>query len=324
VPIALPAEPSAAEPPAAEPPAAEPPAAEPPAAEPPAAEPPAGPARDPAAARALADHLLAAGMARQAFVELEREAYAATDPAQAAAWHREAGALLWRAGRWDDAAAHFAALGADPQARLALGYSLARDQRWAPAASVLDRVDLPAAAYLDGFVALERHDPSGALSQWQRVPATDPLGPSAAALVSEVSAWGPVPYRAPALAGVLSAVVPGSGQAYGGRWGEALSALVVNGLLIASGVELGRRDLWFGLGVVCVFEAGFYGGNVMSAVNGARRFNRRAWERRLGPVEGQHGLQLSPGATGWQATTPDPGAAAGGPERRAAEQAPGG
>lgn len=243
-------------------------------------------------------------MPRQAYTELLREALAADDPLVAMAWHREAGALLWQSKRWPDATQHFAALGDQPDARLGLAYSLVGDDRLVPAAAVLATLSAPEARYLDGFVALHRHDPAGAVSRWRSLPADSALAPTAALAADLVADWGTVPFRSPPAAGVMSALLPGSGQAYAGRWGEAASALVVNGLLIASAVELGRRQLWFGMGVVLVFESGFYGGNIMNAVNGARRFNRRTWEDRIGPIEGRYGMRLAPGPEGWQATTP--------------------
>ncbi|MCK6506496.1 hypothetical protein L6R53_24505 [Myxococcota bacterium] len=243
-------------------------------------------------------------MPRQAYAELLRQALAAPDPETALWWHRQAGALLWRAEEWEDATQHFVALGDQPGARLGLAWSLVGAERLVPAAAVLAPMAEPEAAYLGGLVALRQHDVPGALALLSRVPVDDALSPSARALSAELAAWQRVPARSPAAAGLLSAALPGAGQAYVGRWGEALSALVVNGLLVTSAVELGRRELWFGMGAVLVFEAGFYGGNVMSAVNGARRFNRRAWQERLGPVEERYGMRLLPAEQGWQAQTP--------------------
>ncbi|NOY26472.1 MAG: hypothetical protein GXP62_11420 [Oligoflexia bacterium] len=259
-------------------------------------------AAEPAAqTRALADHLLRAGMPRQAYAELMRQAFAATDPAQALAWERQAGALLWSADRYADAAQHFAALGDVPDARLGLAYSLVHDQHLLPASAVLATLSSPDARYLGAFVALHQHDLPRALQSFDAVPADSGLSAKAQQASAEVRAWGRVPARSPAAAGIFSALLPGSGQAYAGRWGEGVSALVVNGLLAASAVELGRRQAWFGMGLVLVFQTGFYGGNVMSAVNGARRFNRKSWEQRLGPVEDRYGMRLLPGPDGWVA-----------------------
>lgn len=259
----------------------------------------------PADPRLVADRLLAAGMARQAYAQLVAAALATADDDDRRRLEREAGALLWSAGLPQDAAAHFVAWSPDlPEARLGLAWSLVLQDLPAPADAVLADLPSPEARYLHGWAALQQQQPRAALQHWSSIPADHPLGPASVALSTEVAAWGRLPYRSPGLAGGLSAVVPGSGQAYVGRWGEAVSALLVNGALIASAVELGRRELWFGMGLAAFFELGFYGGNIVSAVNGARRFNRRAWQDQLAPVQGRYAPRVLPGDRTWVVETP--------------------
>jgi hypothetical protein len=112
------------------------------------------------------------------------------------------------------------------------------------------------------------------------------------ALLDAATSLEGVVQGSPTAAGVLSAVVPGAGQALVGRWGEAASAIVVNGALVASAVELGRRETWFGMGLVSFLGVGFYGGNIVSAAQGAKLENRRAWSRALLPIEGAHGVKV--------------------------------
>lgn len=78
--------------------------------------------------------------------------------------------------------------------------------------------------------------------------------------------------RSPALAASMSAVLPGSGRAYCGRWGDALVSLIAVGGTIGGAIALWDDDRSFaiGLGVTGAF---FYGGNVYGSWAGANWFN---------------------------------------------------
>ncbi len=79
--------------------------------------------------------------------------------------------------------------------------------------------------------------------------------------------------RSPALAGVLSALLPGAGQAYGGAWQGAAVSLLLNAVLIGATVELVRHELYFSAGATGLAASVFYVGNIMNAVDGAARKN---------------------------------------------------
>lgn len=125
--------------------------------------------------------------------------------------------------------------------------------------------------------------------------------PRARRLREALDGAGAVDQKNPTVAGLLS-VIPGLGQAYCGRYRDALVALVVNGLFIAGTVEAFDNDLealGVGLGLL---GAGFYAGNIYSAVNSAQKYNRnrqREWFRgledrhRIGNAGGGPGVGLS-------------------------------
>jgi len=82
--------------------------------------------------------------------------------------------------------------------------------------------------------------------------------------------------KSPAVAGVLSGIVPGAGQLYLRRGRDALASILLNGLFVWGTWEAFRSDA-IGLGVfLAILEAGWYAGNIYSAVNGAHKHNRRA------------------------------------------------
>src|SRR5690606_34632281 len=84
--------------------------------------------------------------------------------------------------------------------------------------------------------------------------------------------------KRPWLAGALSAVVPGLGQAYAGSWESAAVSFVLNGALIGATVELARRDFYAASTVTGLAGSVFYLGSVLSAADLARRHNQRAAE----------------------------------------------
>ena len=105
----------------------------------------------------------------------------------------------------------------------------------------------------------------------------------------------PLPAKSPWLAGGLSALVPGAGSAYGGRWPEAALAFFINALFIGATAEAAREDdddLAFVLGIGAL---AFYAGNVYAAVNGAHKFNDRIRAAYLEQQRLRFGLVLRPG-----------------------------
>jgi len=83
------------------------------------------------------------------------------------------------------------------------------------------------------------------------------------------------PYKNPALAGTLSAVIPGSGKMYVGEWGDGLTALVVTSLFAFLAYDNFRADhttrAWIFTGLCCFF----YAGNIYGSVASAQIFNAR-------------------------------------------------
>ncbi len=108
-----------------------------------------------------------------------------------------------------------------------------------------------------------------------------------------------IPQKRPRLAGFL-AVVPGLGHLYSGRYQDALTAFVLNGLTIWSSYEAFEDD-HPGLGsLLGLVSLNLYVGNIYSAVNSAHQFNRRANERFIRSLTPFTNFRLSmaPGSRG--------------------------
>lgn len=111
-------------------------------------------------------------------------------------------------------------------------------------------------------------------------------------LSREIISWNEKPYRSPFLAGTLSAILPGLGQWYDGRFWDGLSALLVNGMF-AYGIYATFRDEHYpSAGILIFLGSGFYGGNIFSAVSSAHKFNQNIRESSWSKLKNQYGIEV--------------------------------
>ena len=81
------------------------------------------------------------------------------------------------------------------------------------------------------------------------------------------------PRKSPALAGTMSAVIPGSGQMYAEHYKDGLMAFVVNGLFVAGTVTALDDDNYALAAIVGGVGLPFYVGNIYGAANASRKWN---------------------------------------------------
>lgn len=85
-------------------------------------------------------------------------------------------------------------------------------------------------------------------------------------------------YKSPETAGVLSAILPGSGQFYNERYQDGVYSFFLNALFIFGAYKAYDSDN-HGLGVILtLFELGWYTGGIYGAVGGAHKYNRQVDE----------------------------------------------
>jgi len=248
----------------------------------------------------FADHLLHDGEYFRAITEYRRFLFTYPADTRAAMVLFRIGQAFFRGESYAEALQTFQELERrDPdgsygqQARLWQGESLLRQAQYAAAEQMYTRfIDqtaqaglTPYAHYQRGWTFLYRRQWQDAARAWQRVPPDHQLYPAAQQLVSEAQAGERLPQKSPALAGFLSGVLPGSGQLYNGRRGDALLAFLLNGLFIAGAIEAIDHGELAVAGILSFFEAGWYVGNVYGAVNGAHKHNRHTTETLLMQLE---------------------------------------
>jgi TM2 domain-containing membrane protein YozV len=267
------------------------------------------PAPPPASADGLfgfAVHLEEAGEHYRAITEYGRFGFHFPDDRRAPEARYRTGRCLVAGEKWDAAEQAFRDAAADPRdpaialkAALALADSAYRRGRYGSVPALAQRVTLaapgsPEAAQARrlGELALVRVGQADAALRLA-AEGGDALERDVVADLAVDGAKGDA--MSPALAGALSAVLPGSGQLYLGRPKDALVAFVLNGLFIYGAYESAQQDAW-GLFAVCAtLEVGWYAGNVYGAVSGAEKHNRKAREDRLAPAERRLLISLAPG-----------------------------
>lgn len=126
----------------------------------------------------------------------------------------------------------------------------------------------------------------------QQIPPDSALYHQAQLLAQESLTGEKLPRKSPVLAGITSSLLPGSGQFYNGRIGDALLAFFLNGLFIAGAIEAVHADAPVVAGVLSLVEAGWYIGNIYGAVNGAHKHNRQVTETFLRNLETRFRLTL--------------------------------
>jgi len=110
--------------------------------------------------------------------------------------------------------------------------------------------------------------------------------------VAELQTGEPISRKNPTLAGLL-AVVPGAGHLYCGRKRDALITFLLNGAMIYAAYEAFDNDLIAIGSIITLFELGFYGGNIYSAVSSAHKYNRDAKAGFLDKLKEKAGVDIS-------------------------------
>ncbi len=224
----------------------------------------------------FADHLYDQGDYEAARIEYQREAFETGELYPAF----RAGECLWQLGDFSTAADHF---GHYDHPSFAIAQAESRYWMGDLEAAELVLRRLPATdetLYRLAWIQVRQGE------DWE---ADLGDGPFQHALL----ALPPLEPRRPALAGAMSAVLPGSGQLYAGAHRDALSAFLVNGVLIGSTTALALRGQYVGAGLTGILALSFYTGNIYAAVNATHKRNRRAEEQRLQALAEEHEMRLT-------------------------------
>lgn len=132
----------------------------------------------------------------------------------------------------------------------------------------------------------------------QAVGTNSVVRPQADAILNTFPRLGAIPQKSPQLAGWLSALVPGAGQLYDDRPGDALLSFLINGVMIGAAIVAFHHDENVAGGFIVAFETTWYSGNIYGAVNGARKYNDQQRESFFDQLKINVGLFHLPGEEG--------------------------
>jgi tetratricopeptide (TPR) repeat protein len=261
----------------------------------------------------FADHLFADGDYYRAITEYERVLFFYPEHAHARTAKLQIANCYLQGNRFDQAIERFRALSEEfpndevgKKALFLLGEANYQKREYARAAEIFasfierypddERVD--AARIRTGWCFLRQGKWRQAMEEFGKLPPDSPLHAQAGGLYEAAQVYPEIPKKSPALAGGLSAVLPGAGQLYINRPGDALISFLLNGAFIWATVEAFQNDNKVTGGILLFFEAGWYTGNVYNAVNGAHKYNRRSEQQFMDGLQGKYSLSWVPDGKG--------------------------
>lgn len=130
-----------------------------------------------------------------------------------------------------------------------------------------------------GWSYLRQGNWTKAEEEFQSLPVQSLLHKEAHGLAEEAKRYPEISKKSPGLAGGLSALLPGVGQLYVEKPGDALISFLLNGSFIWAAAEAFHNHNTTTGGILIFFETGWYFGNIYNAVNNAHKYNKRAEQR---------------------------------------------
>ncbi len=180
-------------------------------------------------------------------------------------------------------------------ARYFAGLSLWKKKDYAGAAAVFDHLAqsppspfAPRALAAWALLELERDDSSVAAELLQRFMTDYPLHPGIAQVkeaCSLLAQYEDLPQKSEVFAGILSAILPGAGYVYAGRYGDGLTSFLINGLFIAGTVTAVNNDWLPAASISGGIGLPFYLGNIYGSANAAKKWNRAVKSEILGRID---------------------------------------
>jgi hypothetical protein len=261
----------------------------------------------------FADHLFAGGDYYRAITEYERMLFFYPDHALARTARLQIANAYLQGGRFDQASERFRALTegfpndeVGRKSLFLLGETEYRKREYSRAAEIFtlysehypggEQAD--AARIKTGWCYLRQGQWQQAMEEFRKLPPDSPLHVQAEGLAESSQRYPDIPKKSPALAGGLSALLPGAGQLYINRPIDALISFLLNGTFIWATTEAFRNDNDVTGGILLFFEAGWYTGNIYNAASGAHKFNRRSEQQFMDSLQATYSLSYFPDGKG--------------------------
>jgi tetratricopeptide (TPR) repeat protein len=253
----------------------------------------------------FADHLFEQGDYYRAITEYERVIFFHPDHRLAKTARLQIALAYFKGDRLDQAIERFRAISTDlpndevgRKAYFLLGEAYYQKREYARAAEVFTSFletyptdpQADAARIRIGWAFLRQGNWRQASEEFRKLPPDSPLHAQAEGLADGSRAYPDIPKKSPTLAGGLSAVLPGAGQLYINRPGDALVSFLLNGAFIWATVEAFHNDNNVTGGILLFFESGWYLGNIYNATSGAHKYNRRSEQQFMDGLQSRYSV----------------------------------
>lgn len=255
----------------------------------------------------FADNLMKEGEYYRAITEYKRfMAYFSESPLVPTASFNIGGAFF-QGEKWDDARRAFIEFYQEfpedplvPQALFLVAqsdyrkgnYELALDEFMEVGVRYADVEIGQRAKYMVGWVLIKLKSWENAKQIFEEIEPHSVFYDSAQRLGKEMLNAQSLPTKDPPVAGTLSAVLPGAGQFYVGRYKDGVMALLVNAGFIGGSIQAfnSGQEVLGGLLVFLGFS--WYTGNIYSAVNSAHKYNHDQEDSLIMNLENEHNAYL--------------------------------
>ena len=137
---------------------------------------------------------------------------------------------------------------------------------------------VPRAQFMIAVVQMEDRDWEKASETWEQIAvkySDTPFADTSRRLMRMAESSKLMPRRSPTLSALLSAVIPGLGQAHSGRFSDGIQSLFVVGIFGLGSAYYADREQYevaIPVGLLGLF---FYAGNVYGGMRAAKKFNSR-------------------------------------------------
>jgi outer membrane protein assembly factor BamD (BamD/ComL family) len=143
-------------------------------------------------------------------------------------------------------------------------------------ASYPDSKYAPLALLADAMLALDQDNASAGRQDLEKLVQAYPDCPAslrAKEVFRLLDHYESLPRKSETLAGIMSAVVPGSGYIYAEHYGDGITAFLINTLAIAGTVTAVYHENYAVAGIVGGIGLPFYLGNIYGSANAAKKWN---------------------------------------------------
>ncbi len=145
--------------------------------------------------------------------------------------------------------------------------------------------------YRIGWIYLEKSDSKNARNYFEKIDNKEKY--RIREIYKGLDTESLIPRKNPALAGVLS-VIPGGGFLYCERYYDALTAFLLNSLLIYAAYESFDKDMNALGGLISLVETGFYTGNIYGGISSTHKYNRDQHIRFIDQLKKSMRISVSP------------------------------